>query len=339
MNSLNYSNWGKFKLSELFSFENCKCSNASSLIDGDEIYYVGAKKTDNGIMHRVARDNDLVSKGNCIVFICDGQGSIGYSNYFPDDFIGSTTLTVGYNPNLNKFIGMFLVSVLDLERPKYSFGRKYRKYLENTTILLPKTKSGKPDWQRMESYTKKIFEQNNVKIITKNKESKKLPDIDRWKEFRLRDLFTFKRGKGITTAEIEENPGSIPCVQSGETDNGIIGYMNDAFLRDSKHTYIKAPFLSLARSGTSGVVLIQKKDSYIGDSVYALKLKTKESIYLYIFLSTILNKERYRYTYGHKVVIETYIDKSIKLPADKHGNPDWAYMESYIKSLPHGDNI
>ena len=30
---------------------------------------------------------------------------------------------------------------------------------------------------------------------------------------------------------------------------------------------------------------------------------------------------------------------SIKLPADKNGNPDWDYMEKYIKSLPYSDLI
>jgi len=221
---------------------------------------------------------------------------------------------------------LFYCHAIKMNAYRYGYGRQANKTLKD--IELPEL----PRWL-------KNYRIDYSPIITKNKESKKLPDISKWKKFRLRDLFDFKRGKGITTAEIEENPGSIPCVQSGETDNGIIGYMDDTFLRDSKHTYIKAPFLSLARSGTSGVVHVQNKDSYIGDSVYALKLKNEENLYLYIFLSTILNKERYRYTYGHKVVIETYIDKFIKLPTDKSGNPDWVCMESYIKSLPHGDNI
>jgi restriction endonuclease S subunit len=221
---------------------------------------------------------------------------------------------------------LFYCHAIKMNAYRYGYGRQANKTLKD--IELPEL----PHWL-------KSYRIDYSPIVTKNKEIKKLPDINIWKEFRLRDLFTFKRGKGITTAEIEENSGSIPCVQSGETNNGIIGYMNDTFLRDSKHAYIKAPFLSLARSGTSGVVNIQNKDCYIGDSVYALKLKNKENLYLYAFLSAILNKERYRYAYGHKVVIETYIDKFIKLPTDKSGCPDWAYMESYIKSLPHGDNI
>jgi hypothetical protein len=142
---LEMDKWNEFKVGDLFSrFETCKCSVARDLSDGDDCYYIGAKKNDNGIMRRVAYDVDLITKGNCIVFICDGQGSVGYANYMNIDFIGSTTLTVGYNESLNKYVGMFLVSVLDLERPKYSFGRKYRTKLANTIIRLPATKQGSP---------------------------------------------------------------------------------------------------------------------------------------------------------------------------------------------------
>jgi hypothetical protein len=152
----NISKWGQFKIGSLFTIENCKCSNASQLSDGSDIYYIGAKKNDNGVMKKVSYDNDLVTKGNCIVFICDGQGSIGYSNYMNTDFIGSTTLSVGYNNKLNKYISLFIVTVLDLERPKYSYGGKYRKYLSETIIKLPIDKNDEPDWNFMENYIKAL---------------------------------------------------------------------------------------------------------------------------------------------------------------------------------------
>jgi hypothetical protein len=148
--------WGQFQISSLFTIENCKCSNASQLSDGNDIYYIGAKKNDNGIMKKAACDKDLITKGNCIVFICDGQGSVGYSNYMDADFIGSTTLSAGYNAKLNKYNGLFLVAILDLERPKYSYGRKYRKYLSETKIKLPVDNNGGPDWQFMENYIKAL---------------------------------------------------------------------------------------------------------------------------------------------------------------------------------------
>ena len=29
----------------------------------------------------------------------------------------------------------------------------------------------------------------------------------------------------------------------------------------------------------------------------------------------------------------------MKLPADMDGNPDWQFMENYIKALPYGDRL
>jgi hypothetical protein len=101
-------------------------------------------------------DENLMSKGNCIIFICNGQGSVGYTNYMDREFIATADLVMGYNKNLNPHVGMFLGSILDKERPKYSFGRKWKIHLANTQIKLPATPLGEPDWQYMEDYIKSL---------------------------------------------------------------------------------------------------------------------------------------------------------------------------------------
>ena len=57
--------WKAFKVSKLFNIQPCKCGNASALEDGDDIFYRGAKKAENGVMRKVKRDESLISKGNC----------------------------------------------------------------------------------------------------------------------------------------------------------------------------------------------------------------------------------------------------------------------------------
>lgn len=54
-----------------------------------------------------------MTKGNCIAFICDGKGSIRYSIYKHENFIGSTTVKVGRNTNLNKYNGTFITTISD----------------------------------------------------------------------------------------------------------------------------------------------------------------------------------------------------------------------------------
>ena len=156
--------WKWFKIKDIFHIEKCKCSNATELLeDGIDIPYVGAKKNENGIMKYVKYNANLITKGNCIVFIGDGQGSVGYSLYQPYDFIGSTTLLAGYNENLNVYNALFIVTILDLERYRYSFGRKYNKsVVQNTKIKLPINLEGKPDWVFMENYIKSLPFSSNL---------------------------------------------------------------------------------------------------------------------------------------------------------------------------------
>lgn len=160
---INTNDWVDFLIPEIFDeIESCKCSNASAfLADGEDIEYIGAKKKNNGVMYRVQYNEKLLTKGNCVIFICDGQGSVGYTNYIENDFIGSTTLSVGRHKKLNKYSGLFLVTVLDIERYRYSFGRKYKSNLKKSKIRLPAIYNSSenkyiPDWDFMENYIKSL---------------------------------------------------------------------------------------------------------------------------------------------------------------------------------------
>lgn len=176
---LNVTEWQEFYVSRtptqsgIFDIENCKCGSAGTLDDGNDINYIGAKKNDNGVMRKVIRDESLVSKGNGIMFICDGEGSVGYTNYMDEDFIGSTTTSIGYDEALNPYVALFLVSILDKEKFKYSYGRKYRAHINEVVINLPiqrnisglpvidiskkYSKEGYlPDWTFMENYIKSL---------------------------------------------------------------------------------------------------------------------------------------------------------------------------------------
>lgn len=158
----NIDGWKRFKVKELFytskngKLPRGKVHSKDDLPEGNEYFYVGAKKRNNGIMYRCGYCEEQISKGNCIVFICNGQGSVGYTNYMDVDFMASGDVALGYNEYLNKYNALFLVTLFDKERFKYSFGRKWGKYLAETEIPLPVTVEGKPDWEYMEQYIKSL---------------------------------------------------------------------------------------------------------------------------------------------------------------------------------------
>ena len=49
--------------------------------------------------------------------------------------------------------------------------------------------------------------------------------------------------------------------------------------------------------------------------------------------------ERYRFNYGRKWVTEKMEMAEILLPSNPDGEPDWEWMETYMKSLPYSNRI
>lgn len=225
--NLNISSWGNFRISELFpALQNGK-ANQGMLSDGYDCFYVGAKKDDNGVMLHCAYDSALIQKGNCIIFICNGQGSVGYANYMDVDFIGSTDIVAGYNKMLNQYNGLFIATVLCQERPKYSFGRKWKTHLKDTVIKLPQTIEGFPDWDFMERYIRSL---NYKPLTTQNNHPQHPLNIDSWQEFRLDDLFSeIYKAEAHVKGDLEfvESPGAntIKFISRTEMNNGCDCYL------------------------------------------------------------------------------------------------------------------
>ena len=154
-NGIDISDWQMFSVKTLFDhFEN-GMADGQSISDGDNCLYLGAKKSENCVMRHCAYDESITHKGNCIVFICNGEGSVGYANYIDRPFIASKDLVMDYANWMNERRGLFVATVLCLERPKYSFGRKWKRHLMDTCILLPAKKLGDmavPDWDFMDTF-------------------------------------------------------------------------------------------------------------------------------------------------------------------------------------------
>lgn len=173
--------------------------------------------------------------------------------------------------------------------------------------------------------------------ITRANKSRKI----KYKEFKVKDIFTILNGKGITKEEIADFPGEIEAIQSGAENNAVLGKLDKEFCKASGYKIISEPCLSVARSGTAGYVAYHEKPCVIGDSAKALVLKErkKASIYIYIYLRTVLMANKYKYAYGRKVTEKKYYEDMIVLPCTKNNLPDWKYMEGYIKSLPYSNRL
>lgn len=114
------------------------------------------------------------------------------------------------------------------------------------------------------------------------------------------------------------------------------------YCKSKGYTISEDACLTVARSGSAGFVSFHPTGCVVGDSAKILKFKNCSvgNTYTYLFLRTVLMANKYKYTYGRKVTEDKYMTLNIMLPYKKDKKePDWTFMENYIKSLPYGDRI
>ena len=235
----------------------------------------------------------------------------------------------------NLQIGLFICSIIQKEQFKYSYGRAvYSSEISRMVIKLPATEVGEPDWEFMKKYIKSI---NHKPITTKNSGwgclFATLGKTELWQEFCLDEIFEIRKGKRLTADE--QTDGDTPYIGAIDSNNGVANYIGQKAIHDGNT-------ISLSYNGSVGEAFYQPKPFWATDDVNVLYFRKENGVkfnkYIALFFCTVLYKEKYRYSYGRKWVLESMRATKIKLPTND-GKPDFLFMENYIKSLPYGDRI
>jgi hypothetical protein len=199
-------------------------------------------------------------------------------------------------------------------------------------IMLPTTSEGNPDWDYMESFIKTL---KHKRLATSNHEGCASPTlgVESWKEFVIGDYFEIKKGKRLTSEDQTE--GLTLYIGAIDSNNGVANKIGQEPIHDGNT-------ISLSYNGSVGEAFYQMEPFWATDDVNVLYFRSENGVsfnkYIALFVCTVLRQEKYRYSYGRKWVLENMKSTIIKLP-ENNGNPDWAFMENYIKSLPYGDRI
>lgn len=161
-------NWKNFLLRDLFPILVAGKSKGLNHIEksDDGISYLGATNQNNGVLCFVNRDKSTIQKGNCIAFIRNGEGSMGYSVYKAEDFIATSDMTLGYNKRLNRYTGTFITTIANRVRGKYNFGyKRSATRLSKEIITLPIDSNGMPDWTYMENFMRNIESEQILRYL------------------------------------------------------------------------------------------------------------------------------------------------------------------------------
>ena len=333
---LDVYNWKEFRLGELFSEmykaeahvkADFECFN---LYSHNMIKFISRTEMNNGCDCYVI-NNDLtgIEEGNAIS-IGDTTATCFYQN---DRFICGDHMVICRAKWLNIYTALFILSILKQEKYKYSYGRAFKmELISNTIIKLPATNEGIPDWDFMEQYIKSL---NHKPLTTQNRSSQHPLNINCWQEFKVGDYFDVYLSSGDLKIDACE-PGKIPLVSSGAKNNGIVGYIDEK--GDGKAQIFKANSITVDMFCNA---FYQNNDYYAVSHgrVNILYPKFKCNPLIGCFICSVINNERFKYSYGRAVYSDEISRMVIKLPTTSGNVPDFNFMENYIKSLPYGDRI
>ena len=311
------------KLSELFDIEKGKSYFNEFIEDDTGINYVTTSGQNQGVKCKVAKNDKykIYLAGTITVAL---QGTVLSSFVQTEDFVLQThvaALTPKKEMTLNE--KLYYCMCIQANAFKFGFGRK-----ANSTFSDLEVPAEIPDWV----YEVEEPELSNYKESFNSNKTPEL-NISEWKEFKLTDLFDLKNGKGYLSSEALENPGDNPFVCSSETNNGIACYTSLA------NTH-KGNCLTINKDGSVGCAFYQKKDFSTNKHVIVATPTFKNfNQYIAMFLIPIIELEKFKYCFGRAWGLDRMETTIIKLPATQNGEPDYEFMEEYIKTLPYSKHI
>lgn len=145
-----------------------------------------------------------------------------------------------------------------------------------------------------------------------------------YKEFELQSIFDITRGRRVTKADQE--PGDIPYVTAYTSNNGIDSYINNPIF--TQENILTASFL--------GDVFYHPYEVGYKDGTYGLKLKShiKETGRVYLYIGSAIEKyAKQNASYSKNLILNDYEKMKVSLPATPSGEPDFDFMENYIKEI------
>lgn len=335
--------WKEFRIGELFDVSGTVTTKPQALISNGKIPRITCSALNNGLDDFYQNEN--TEQGGVLTV---DSATIGFVSYQGYKFIATDHVEKLQNKDssiISKFIGLFEKQSIDKAiLGKFGYGYKFaQERIKNQIILLPVTSAGKIDYGFMESFVKKI-ESQKIHAYREYAEKRlaetelpagtkieKLEGKD-WREFEIKSLFSkFVQGKSKGLNHLSEENGYTPYLGATNRNNGVL-----TFIREEKKLEQNGNCICFIRNGQGSVgYSVYKAESFVSTSDNTFAYAEWLNKFNGHFIVTASNMIRSKYSFGYKRNNERLLKDKLMLPTDSNGNPDYAYMERYIKSLMH----
>lgn len=316
------------KISDLFTLDyghSLELNRLEQSTELDAVNFVGRAARNNGVTARVSSIAGLPpAAAGTISVALGGQGGAGVAFLQPSPYYCGRDVMILTPKNLMpEQKKLWWVMCITANRFRFGFGRQANRTLKDLNLPSPKDM---PAWVKAtgtDSFKGAKLPASEDKI--------ELSNATNWKPFALQDLFNIKKGQRLTKANMLH--GKLPYIGASDTSNGVTA-------RIGQEPIHQGGTISVSYNGSVAEAFYQPVSYWATDDVNVLyprgfKLTPARAL----FLCTVIRLEKYRFNYGRKWHLERMRESVIKLPVTPAGEPDWNYLECYIKTLPYSSQI
>lgn len=325
MSKINTSNWKYFSMKSLgFSNYHGKRLTKKDRLEGS-IPLITAGSENQGIAQFIG--NDCKTFNDCITI--DMFGNVFYHDY---ECTGDDNIYFFINNNLSSKEKLFIVSSLNsINEQKYAFKDQFRQDdADSLKVKLPVNLAGEPDWIFMSDFIDRENEENVLVIEklnnVKNKNSNNLIN-ENWKEFEIGSLFpNIISPKVYHTKDVKKSDVGIPYVVRSKYNNGV------KYIVEKTTKIVPNPGGVISFGAENATFFYQEDEFVSGRDMYYIDTRSL-SKWSALFVTACLQKITDKYSYNYGLFPKLLKKELVKLPVNSVGEPDWNYMEQYMKNL------
>jgi hypothetical protein len=299
------------KLSCLFKFLNAKSKGFEEYPSGD-IAFVTNGFRNNGVVGYVTPlrgDRVFHFEGICISAFC--EATVQKPPFLPRGNGGSGLLVLEPRESMALEELMKVASYINsVHGWRFSYGRMVNvERVKDLEINLDfKPHLDKTVQEIIPHHTSSRLEFKNIKF----------------KLFNITDFFTLERGHFHALDRLKEGP--YTTVSRVAEDNGVVGFFG-------KPKNAKAyPGGTITVATTSGDAFVQLNEFIATDNVVILIPKTSFSVEDLFFIACMINRERWRVSYGRQCYKAIFAKTNIFMPVNDDGSLDHEYMRTVVSN-------
>lgn len=315
------------QISDLFDIRyghSLELNGLSQCEPSSGIAFVSRKRGDHGIAAYVEPVDDIEpAQPGEISCALSGNGVLTTCIQERPFYTGYHVAILRPRQSLTKAELLYYCLCIKSNRYRYSYGRQANKTIGK--LAIPEIKDI-PDW--VSTVDLAPFDDADSAVS----DDKEMPlSHQSWAEFRYDKLFKIKKGQRLTKADMTE--GSTPFIGAIDSNNGARQYVSVSPNHPGNTITVNYNGNGVADA------FYQPKPFWASDDVNVLYPKFEITPYIAMFLCTLIRKEKFRFNYGRKWHLGRMNEATMKLPTTVEGQPDWDFMESYVKALPYSVSL